>query len=125
MDPSLVRVLGELPESVREAIFGLGIRSPGDFHHFWPSAQKCYEELEALTGEKMEAQGAMKVAVAWTNARRCSLQATEALGLEIARERQSSVGGPPPLPRCLMAHRPTRSGSLHRLAFRRLCMHRW
>ena len=95
MDPSLVRVLGELPESVREAIFGLGIRSPGDFHHFWPSAQKCYEELEALTGQKMEAQGAMKVAVAWTNARRCSLQATEALGLEIARERQSSVGGPP------------------------------
>ena len=74
---------------------GLGIQTAGDFHHFWPSANKCYEELESIIGAKIEAQEAMRIAVAWTNARRASQQATAALGLEIAQERQSSVGGPP------------------------------
>jgi hypothetical protein len=88
-------VLGDLSDGVRDAIVGLGIQTAGDFHHFWPSANKCYEELESVIGAKIEAQEAMRIAVAWTNARRASQQATAALGLEIAQERQSSVGGPP------------------------------
>ena len=80
---------------MRDAILGLGIQTAGDFHHFWPSANKRYEELESVIGAKIEAQEAMRIAVAWTNARRASQQATAALGLEIAQERQSSVGGPP------------------------------
>ena len=93
MDPALARVVNELSPAVQQALASLGIETTGDFHHFWPSAQRCYEELEALLGYKLATQEAMRVAVAWTNARRASQNAVAALSVEVARERLSSVGG--------------------------------
>lgn len=87
----------DLAPEVQGALAGLGLETTGDFHHFWPSAQRCYEEIEGILGQKLDAQEAIRVAVAWTNARRASQNATAALSTEVARERLSSVGGPPRL----------------------------
>eukprot|EP00435_Cladocopium_sp_Y103_P025677 s4807_g6.t1 len=83
-----------IEELMAFAVGRLGIETPSDFHHFWPSTQRCYEELERLVGRGLDSQEAMRVAVAWTNARRLSLQEVESLGLQVAQHRQSSVGGP-------------------------------
>ena len=100
MDPALAQGVGDLPGPVQAAIVGLGIET----HHFWPSCQGCYEELDGIIGHRLDGQVAMRVAVTWTNARR----AIEALGVEIARERLSSAGGQPRIGTfghpCLDAH---------------------
>ena len=95
MEPALRHVVRDLAPEVQGALASLGLETTGDFHHFWPSAQQCYEELESILGQKLDAQEAIRVAVAWTNARRASQNATVALSVEVARERLSSVGGPP------------------------------
>ena len=95
MEPALRHVVRDLAPEVQGALASLGLETTGDFHHFWPSAQQYYEELESILGQKLDAQEAIRVAVAWTNARRASQNATVALSVEVARERLSSVGGPP------------------------------
>ena len=95
MEPALRHVVRELAPEVQGALASLGLETTGDFHHFWPSAQQCYEELESILGQKLDAQEAIRVAVAWTNARSASQNATAALSVKVARERLSSVGGPP------------------------------
>eukprot|EP00435_Cladocopium_sp_Y103_P052832 s71_g16.t1 len=94
MAPDLIRVLRELPTDVLDAVRQLGATTVGDFHHLRPSSQACYEELEKRIRRRLDTNEAMKIAVAWTNARRASLQAIESLGLAVAKERRSSVGGP-------------------------------
>jgi hypothetical protein len=62
----------------------MGIQTTGGFHH----SQSCF-------GRRLPAQEAiMKVAIAWTNARRASVRAVEQLGRMVAQERlSSSVSG--------------------------------
>lgn len=48
MEPALRHVVRELAPEVQGALASLGLETTGDFHHFWPSAQQCYEELESI-----------------------------------------------------------------------------
>ena len=68
----------------RRCVEDMGIQTTGGFHH----SQSCF-------GRRLPAQEAiMKVAIAWTNARRASVRAVEQLGRMVAQERlSSSVSG--------------------------------
>lgn len=94
MSHQLDLVLHDLPNDVHQAVLALGVTSVGDFHHMWSSSTECYTELERKVGRRLPGHEAMAIAVAWTNARRASIKQTEALSLEIAQVRNSSVGGP-------------------------------
>eukprot|EP00435_Cladocopium_sp_Y103_P000858 s5581_g1.t1 len=89
-------------EQLMECLATGATASVDDFRYLWSSSQACFEELEHRVGRKLEHQEAMKVAVAWTNARRESVRHAEALGRSVAQERNSSVGVPtrsaPPTP---------------------------
>lgn len=91
LDERLRKLLADLPEDVVRAVEGIGIQTAGDFHRLWPSAQACYSELEAKVGRRLLTTEAMKVAVAWTGARRENSRAVESLAAQVAHERRSSV----------------------------------
>lgn len=91
LEERLKKLLADLPEDVVRAVEGLGVQTTGDFHHLWASSQACFTELEAKVGRGLTTTEAMKVAVAWTGARRESLRAVESLAARVAQERQSSV----------------------------------
>ena len=87
-------MLHDVPNDIHQAVLELGIQSVGDFRYMWSSSQDCYRELEQKTGRALQGHEAMAIAVAWTNARRASLKQIEALGVEVAQVRNSSVGVP-------------------------------
>ena len=88
---ALRRLLADVPCDVVRAVEEMGIQTPSDFHRCWNSSQSCFAELEAKTGRHLSSQEAMKVAVAWTTARRESGKAVDHLGKVVAQERMSSV----------------------------------
>ena len=94
MSHQLELVLHDLPNDIHQAVLALGVTSVGDFRYMWSSAQECYSELERKVGRQLPGHEAMAIAVAWTNARRASIKQTDALSLEIAQVRNSSVGVP-------------------------------
>eukprot|EP00435_Cladocopium_sp_Y103_P065073 s583_g26.t2 len=101
-----------IEQLMRFAVMMLGVQTVDDFRYMWSSAQACYGELENMTGRKLSSQEAMRIAVAWTNARRESIKHTAALGQEVAQLRNSSVGVPTherPLPASAGPPAPTGS----------------